>query len=773
VSESEAGKGYFYERFKDHFAQVSNDTRLRLRNSAKDVHRVRDGLVPPEVEKLVGAFPKPPQGVEDLDFVFGYKGPDGDWVQGAIETNKTLQTYAATYPEHWKLVQMCLGLTRQKSRHACAFVITNEPVINFLPTTRVGSDGGPPVTQYTKDYVEQVGGLKMDFLKVDALKHIQSAVKLVQKTAGYTPKDEVIEGLRVPSIRVVPRVNKQGGLDLYDVWDLPEDQDVFREMCDGRTESVFQFSTPGVRQWLELFHANGEHTLRSVEHISALTALDRPGPLDAKVEAGGISRNMLEEFAARSKGEKPIGNNEYLDRLFPETYGVLTYQEQIQKAFQVIGQTSAEQGDEFRVHVSKKKAADVAKDREVFMPGAIKTLGSVEEAERIWGMLCTFAAYGFNKAHAVCYAITGYVGAWLKHYYPTEWWTAVLQNSDRSKIDNTFWEYCGSYVDAPDIKVSGEDFAIENGRIRAPLRLINGLGPKAHDELVELRPFSDVREFCQKVYDRRVKTGEVKFEQKTNKKTGVVTEVKKLKLGRTSLNNTILAKLIVSGCADSLFPSTIQPNDIDGKLAHFAETKAQVEGKKKADEIDPRFLNLTTLQRFQLRKDVLTSFSVDLVPWVAQVLDRDEFVADRGYRNAWRMPREFEGNAWCPILHGRDAKSIVKPEEGEQVQGLSPKFKLGVVAFITAVERFWGGKAARIHFEANGERFEVARFPNRWEKQNDEPARLPDDLKGSIAVITLMRWKEDRDFTIDDIRVVSPALNMKKAGTAAAGDDEE
>jgi DNA polymerase III alpha subunit len=395
ISSSEDGKGYLYDHYKDHFAHVSNDNTLRIKSSIKDVCRVMHGKVSPEIEILTKKIPTPPQGVSDRDFVFGYKGPDGDPVVGAIETDPSLKQFAALYPEEWKLVVKCLGLCRSKSHHACAFVITNEPVMGFLPLVKVG-DGNVPTTQYTKNHVEFVGGLKMDFLEVSSLGDIQGAIKLAQQTCGYTPKDERINGLRVPGIRVVPRIENDGQTHLYDMWDLPEEQEVFDEICAGKTETVFQFSTPGAKQWLELFNKDGHGTLTSVKHLAYFTALDRPGPLNSFVEEGVVKRNMLEEYASRSKGEKPIGNIPVFDKLLPETYGIMCLQEQLTKMFAEVGQTTAEQADEFRDHVSKKKASDIAKDRDIFILGAQKTLGSLEKAEEYWTLFSSWAAYGFN-----------------------------------------------------------------------------------------------------------------------------------------------------------------------------------------------------------------------------------------------------------------------------------------------------------------------------------------------------------------------------------------
>jgi hypothetical protein len=106
-------------RFGDHCAQISTVSMMRLRSSIKDVHRVRDGRVSPEIEQICKKLPIPPQGVEDHDFVFGYKDADKNNVPGIIETDEVLKAYVKTYPEHWSIVVKALGLVRSRGRHAC------------------------------------------------------------------------------------------------------------------------------------------------------------------------------------------------------------------------------------------------------------------------------------------------------------------------------------------------------------------------------------------------------------------------------------------------------------------------------------------------------------------------------------------------------------------------------------------------------------------------------------------------------------------------------
>jgi hypothetical protein len=783
-------KGMLEDRFPGHWARASTNGTLRLRSTVQDVSRVLHGEVTPEIFQLTKNFPLPPQGIKDAPFVFGYQDADGNPVKGAAETDENLKKYITgpgarkafpddpKSPTEWGLVVQCLGLSKSKAPHPCGFVITNEPVTNFIPTM-VLSDG-TRVTEYVNSAadpaIEDAGAIKMDFLQLKTLRDIQGALKLVQQRVGYVPKDERINGLRVPGIRVVPLQRNDGSIDLYDVWDLPEDQEVFRDICRGDTVTVFQYGTPGSRGWLKNFYnqQTGVHYLRSIQHIAAFTALDRPGPLDYSVQEGDVKRNMLEEFAARSRGEKPIGSMPVLDKLFPETFGVITYQEQLQKAFVEIGGTTAEQGDEFRVHISKKKMAEVYKDKALFMPGAIKTIGE-SEANRMWAMLETFGAYGFNLSHSAAYAITGYACAWLKHYYPLEWWTSCLRNADRKAIDQKFWVHCRNYIRIPDVKLSQDDFAIEGTAIRAPLRLLTGVGEKAHEELVAGRPYKDIRDFVQRIYDLKVSTGTKvkKVVKKRIKKRDQVeggaqsteTTVEELKLGRSAINKTVLLKLIVSGAADSLFPPEVQGTF--GKLNLFAETWAEVHGDRlkdgslKVERVDPRFDSLTPLQQFLLKKSILPSYAEALGPMVAAV--REDVVGGDG-RYGWRSPRAFEGDTFIPIVEGAVADAITKGETPGDFD-FPDRFKFAVIAYVGETKPFYNNLATRLSFEVDGHRLDSVVWPRTVEDdlglKKKVAVKMPEGLAGSVAVLTLVRWKAGKPFSVDDLLVVEKAFSLK------------
>jgi DNA polymerase III alpha subunit len=311
--------GFLHKRFGDHFAQISVDTTLKLKSAMKDVCRVLEGCVLPDINDLTRKLPDPPQGVSDHNFVFGYSD-SGNWHEGIIVSNKDLQNYTIRYPKHWNIVQRALGLARQKSRHACGFVIANRPIQEFIPTTIISDTR---CTAYTPASVEAVGGVKMDFLVINSLNDISNAIGIIQERYGTPPKEGMtIDGKWVPQCRLISNPIKNTGY--LDIWKLPEDQRVFKDVSLGKTETVFQFNTPGAVQWLRQFaYRKGpdRFAIDSIEAMAAFTALDRPGPLDMEVISGeseSKKHNLLVEYARRARNAEPSPEIfSFFNKLFP------------------------------------------------------------------------------------------------------------------------------------------------------------------------------------------------------------------------------------------------------------------------------------------------------------------------------------------------------------------------------------------------------------------------------------------------------------------------
>lgn len=767
-------------RFGDHFAQISVDTTLKVRSSVKDVARVlHDGKVPSYIEELTKKFLMTPQGVEDSDYIFGYTSPDGEIVEGTINEeepdrskDKALQKYITLYPEEWTIVKKCLGLARNKSRHACAYVIANDPIHTFIPLMSVS---GITVTQYTAKWVEASGGLKMDFLVVNSLNDIGDCIKLIHEANPrqfkFMEKSIVLKNGLVPTLRIVPHPDR---LDcLYDIWDLPEDQAVFNDICEGKTETVFQFNTNGSKGWLKKFDFIKKVVdgvtykgLSTFEDLAAFTSLNRPGPLDAyvsgdgslgegnkgkiadqqKADREGIDKyNMLEEYARRAEGKPAIGALPVLNELLPETYGVIVYQEQLQHIFQKLGDTTAAEANNFREHVSKKMKLKVEADKLIFMKGAVPKINE-ETALTLWNMMETFGRYGFNKSHAVCYASKiGYACAWLKHHYPLQWWTAVLRNAKKDEINTNFWSYCGHLIDMPDINLSGDKFEIHNDRIRAPIDLLHGIGEKAHAQLLAGRPYADIQDFCNKIEAYKV-TNAKEVDTEIN---GVT--VKKIRKGHSSLNRSVVATLIISGAMESLFP---KDSVVEEQLYAF-EQATSIASKKKLVAVDKKYQKVDQLIRYQMKKAVLPAYSADLLPMIAQ---RDVQGFSQGFNGVpkWTSSRRGFKPRIMAFRSGQEIELL--NQESMPIEG---GIDVAAAAYVKSERRFGYGnskEALELVLDINGVDIKTVKWPGK-----EEP--LPKDLKnfvGSIVIVTLSKFAAEKPFALNDITVVQGNLDLSK-----------
>lgn len=380
--------GWLQERFPGHFAQISTVNTLRLKNSIRDVARFLLGSVPYDIEEICKKLPVPPQGVSDEKFLLGYDNDEGH-VPGIVDTNSTIQEYINKYPNHWEIVKKCLSLWRSKGRHAAGYVISNEPIAEFIPVTEVG---GVKVLDFTGPEVESVGGIKYDFLVVNAVNDVQSCIQLIQKRhMGGQLKEQKINGVLVPGLRIIP--DKNG--NVHDIWELPQDPEVFKDIDDGKVETVFQLDSASARQWLQYFKG----IIHGISDMAIFTALDRPGPLDYMVQDPDNPSqqiNMLVEYSRRAKGK--AGSEEIvkeLDTLCPETKGIMIYQESLMKVYQYFTGCTLAEAEEFRGNVGKKKKDKIEKAYKLFMERAVSKV-SADSAQRVWDSIITFSKYGFN-----------------------------------------------------------------------------------------------------------------------------------------------------------------------------------------------------------------------------------------------------------------------------------------------------------------------------------------------------------------------------------------
>ncbi|HWD94046.1 MAG TPA: DNA polymerase III subunit alpha [Verrucomicrobiae bacterium] len=376
-------------------------------------------------------------------------------------------------------------LTRNASVHAAGVVIGDQPLVNLLPLKQ--DEDGTIVTQYAMNPVGDLGLLKMDFLGLKTLTVIRNTCEMVKRTRG----------IEVP-IDTLP-------LDDAKTYDL---------LNKANTLGVFQLESGGMRDLCRKFQ------ISSVEHITALVALYRPGPMD-----------LIPEFIKRRHGEVKIEyEHPLLEPIARETYGILIYQEQVMQAAQVLAGFTLGGADLLRRAMGKKKVEEMVKQRAAFVKGC-KEKNHIPDgkANQIFDLLEKFAGYGFNKSHAAAYAIVAYQTAYLKANYPVEFFCAMMTNDmgDTAKLSQYINEArsFGIEVLGPDVNESQMYFAPapnilktpvsekngdkqDNQAIRFGLAAIKGVGEVAVQAILKARDeggkFKTLADMCERVDGRTV-----------------------------------------------------------------------------------------------------------------------------------------------------------------------------------------------------------------------------------------------------------------------------
>ncbi len=419
----------------DRVAQIATFGTLKAKAAIKDVGRAL-GVPYAETEKVAQLIPAPRQG-------FDYS------LSESLEMEPRLKEYAKGAGE--KLISLALkleGLTRHASTHAAGVVIGDRPLIDLLPLM-VDKDG-KDVTQYDMDAVEKIGLVKFDFLGLKTLTVLETAIKLITVSRGIK-------------------------LDLNF---LPlDDKKTFNLLGAGETVGIFQLESTGITD----ITARLKPT--SLQDLSAIVALYRPGPLDA---------GMVEHYINRKhKREAVTYIHPKMRSALSETYGVMVYQEQVMQLARDLAGYTLSEADLLRKAIGKKIPEEMAKQKSRFIDGCVAGGIKSEQAEEIFTQIETFARYGFNIAHAVAYGLITYQTAYLKAHYPVEYMAALMSHemSDADKTLKNFNECRRLKISIlpPDVNYSEAGFTVADGKIRFGLEAIKGIGAKAVEHLCQLR----------------------------------------------------------------------------------------------------------------------------------------------------------------------------------------------------------------------------------------------------------------------------------------------
>ena len=439
---------------REQVAQIITFNTMAAKAAIKDVGRALD-MPYGDVDRIAKLVPTVPIGVT---------------IEQALKDSPQLQEAYDGNPQIRELIDTAKkleGLARGAGVHASAVVIAPRPLADLVPVCR--SKNEEIVTAYDMKAVEKMGLLKMDFLGLATLTVITDCLKLIEQTRG--------EKLDMETIPV-------------------DDPETFRRVFHtALTSGIFQFESPGMRDILRRYKPD------TVEDLTALNALYRPGPMD-----------MIDDFIERKWGRKKV---EFLlpelEGVLKDSLGVIVYQEQVMRIANVLASYSLGEADLLRRAMGKKNAEAMAEQRDRFMTGAAAQGHPKAAVGEIFDQMAKFSGYGFNKSHSAAYALVAYQTAYLKTHYPVEFMAALL-TSEISKPENVvkYIKECRELeipVEPPDVLFSDADFTPHGKAIRFGLTAIKNVGRNAIDSILSARAelaaegktFTSYWEFCEKI----------------------------------------------------------------------------------------------------------------------------------------------------------------------------------------------------------------------------------------------------------------------------------
>jgi DNA polymerase III subunit alpha len=446
---------YVQEKYgREQVAQIITFGTLQARGVLRDVGRVLQ-MPYGQVDKLCKLVPQNPANPITL--------------KRAIDDEPRLQAERDRDPvtrRAFDIAQKLEGLTRHASTHAAGIVIGDRPLSELVPLYR-DPKSMMPVTQFNMKWVEPAGLVKFDFLGLTTLTVLDLAVKLV----------------------------KRRGIDI-DLSNLPlDDAKSYEMLARGDTVGVFQVESAGMRRALIDMRPD------RFEDLIVLVALYRPGPMA-----------NIPTYCARKLGHEQTDYlHPKLQPILQATYGIITYQEQVQQIARDLAGYSLGRADILRRAMGKKDRKEMASQRDIFISGAVERGIAKSDAEAIFEACAKFAEYGFNKSHSAPYALLTYQTAYLKANYPVEFLAASMTlsmgNTDKLAEFRAEAERIAIKVEPPSINRSGAEFDVAGNTIHYALAALRGVGRQAVESIIAARgerPFTDLGDFARRVNPRAV-----------------------------------------------------------------------------------------------------------------------------------------------------------------------------------------------------------------------------------------------------------------------------
>lgn len=454
--------GYVSSRYgHDSVAQIITFGKMKAKAAIRDVGRAM-GMSFQETDRIAKLIPN------DLKMT----------IQKALDTEPDLKKLYDSDEGIKKLIDISLrleGLNRHASTHAAGVVISDRPMTEYLPVYHVKKgekeDFDIDVTQFDMKMVEEVGLIKFDFLGLRTMTLIHKTLENIE-----------LQGHPAPDLDNLPL----------------DDQAVYEMYSRGDTDGIFQVESSGMRKYLTMLRPT------TFEDLVAMLALYRPGPLGS---------GMVDEFIRRKHGEVevtyPLSS---LETCLKDTYGIIVYQEQVMQIAQIVAGYTLGGADILRRAMGKKNPQEMAKQREIFVKGALTKNVDESKANEIFDLMEKFAEYGFNKSHSAAYALVSYYTAYLKYHYPKEFMAALL-TSEMANQDKLFkyvmaCRSMGIKVQPPSLHLSKYGFSVHGEKIVFGLGGIKNVGEEAIQEVLNAREkdglFSSLLDLCQRVPLKRI-----------------------------------------------------------------------------------------------------------------------------------------------------------------------------------------------------------------------------------------------------------------------------
>ena len=462
---------YIEEKYgKDHISHVITYGTMAAKSAIKDVARVSNMPIP-ESNRLTKMVPDKPfeaTVVEDGKKVTKEFKPKLSNCLKYGELSEELKNGTPEIQEVLTYAGKLEGCIRQTGVHACAMIIGRGNLTEYIPIC-IANDKltGEEVwvSQYDGHYIEEVGMLKMDFLGLRTLSIIKECQANIKKRFGIE----------------------------FDIEKIPiDDPEAYALYSRGDTTSVFQFESPGMKEWLQKLQPT------RFEDLIAMNALYRPGPMD-----------YIPDFVERKQGRQPIVYDlPEMEETLQDTYGITVYQEQVMLLSRKLADFTRGQADTLRKAMGKKLKDVLDSLKGLFIEGGTRNGHPQDVLEKIWADWEKFAAYAFNKSHATCYAWVSYQTGWLKAHYPAEFQAANLtknlSNMDEIKKIMDDCKKNGIKVLNPDINESDSKFTVNhNGEIRFGLGGIKGFGDNIVRAILAEREenglFADIFDFVERM----------------------------------------------------------------------------------------------------------------------------------------------------------------------------------------------------------------------------------------------------------------------------------